>query len=502
MSEQEVIVHPDNSSSSDPLPLLAQILPLLLSAAGYPNTGKCVGWVLGMIAGSDDDISGQLADMDRKLDTINAQIAAMEARFMDALAYFEEEMRRMHWEQMVSDMKPHVARIETVYQRVQGLARLTDRDEARKHVPDVQRAILDPTTGIEYAMQTIHDLALDVLGTNGFLSTWSDTAHHTLRDEWDKRYKAAEKKHDDLAVMHAALSAEMNAHARQNILAQTEAVFAYLVGAQQKALILLCEAAHAESAVDAVRAQTLFEYFIDRYQTMMREQCVLYWQIMEQLSSRIPYTAFVCWGKDRAVDGYDRLARADRLVAAALGLESIIVIRCNWFPSLFKHQSLKPGDAYLTNGDPLLVVTDGMQQVTADSVYNPCPPLDKAPVKNACDKARCKPIRRWVFENLPNGTYRLDAANNRHAPILKIGGTTMEWGRCKQFINPTYLEIPLTIEQPQDTQLEPSKDSSRYYVSLNFRAYGPSQFQFGPQVVASGAAMAYFEEATVIESPF
>ncbi len=129
------------SAGVDPLSVLAQILPMIASAAGYPVAGKCVGWIMGMIAGSGDDIGAQLADMDRKLDTISQQIAALEARFMQAVQQILEEQRRIHWEQMVNDMKPHVARIETAYQRVQGLARLTDRDEARRYVPELTKEI-------------------------------------------------------------------------------------------------------------------------------------------------------------------------------------------------------------------------------------------------------------------------------------------------------------------------------------------------------------------------
>jgi hypothetical protein len=506
MSNQPVIIHQADNTAADPISVLAQVMPLLLSAAGYPNTGKCVGWVLGMIASGDEHIDEQLADMDHKLDTISEQIDVLERRFEEAIKRILDETRRQHWEGMVNHMKPHVSRIETVYQRVQGLARLEDREEARKQIPKVRDAILDPTTGIEYALQTIHDLTMDAVGTNGFLATWSEQAHDAAHKEWKKQYRQAAKKGGDPWEMHADLSAEMNAFARDQVLAQTEAVFAYLVGAQMKALVLLCEAAHADSMDDSDRAPTMFDYYVERYQSLMRKQCMFYWQIVEELTHRFAYFAFVCWGTSAANEGYQRLARADRLVAAALGLESAVVIRCNWHPSMFTHRNLKPGHTYLASTDPVLLLTDGDQQFSAESIYNTCPqidyPVDKEDKEYDDNKVvnatLPKVLRRWVFENLPNGTYWLDSENNHAAPTLKLIGSQAE-ARGKVFINPTYLEIPLAIERPDDAVLKPDVDSSRYHLSLNFRGYGPSELSMFSRLVASGAQMAYAEEALVIE---
>ncbi|MFZ0547022.1 MAG: hypothetical protein WAM60_16375 [Candidatus Promineifilaceae bacterium] len=496
------MITPDTSSSdqpqsgTDPLSLLAQILPLIGSAAGYPVTGKCVGWIMGMIAGSDDDIGEQLADMDRKLDKISQQIAALEARFMKAVEQIIKEQRRIHWEQMVNDMKPHLARIETAYQRVQGLARLEDREEARRYVPELTKEILSATTGIEYALQVIHDLTTDALHANGFLSTWSIQVHDAAHTFWVKALAEADKTKTDYLAMHRKLSAKVNAQAESNFMAQTEAIFAYLVGVQLKGLILLIEAAHAETVVDSSRGQTLYDYFMERYQKLMQAQCDLFWRIVEELTSQLEYFALICWGTEAAAEGYTALTRADRLVGAALGLDSLLVVRCNIFPQQFKHPTLQPGYKYLASADnPPLLLMDGSRQITSDaSIYNPAAPYHYLDGKLSLNN----PVRRWVFENLESAVYYFDPINNQNAPVLKIDGTTMAWGRGKYLINPDLSKIPLTIEQPSEAHLDADADSSRYYRTLNLRAYMPSKITFGPSEI-KGKDLTFFDEALVIE---
>lgn len=484
-------------SGVDPLSLLAQILPLIGSAAGYPVTGKCVGWIMGMIASGDDDIGGQLADMDRKLDTISQQIAALEARFMEAVERILEEQRRIHWEQMVNDMKPHLARIETAYQRVQGLARLDDREEARRQVPELTKEILNATTGIEYALQVIHDLAIDGLHANGFLSTWSVQVQDAAHKVWVRDLAEADKSKTDYLDMHRKLAAKVKERAETHFMAQTESIFAFLVGVQLKGLILLIEAAHVQKVLDSGRGQTLYDYFMDRYQQLMRAQCNLYWRIVEELTSRLEYFALICWGEEANYAGYDALVRADRLVGAALGLKSLLVVRCSVFPQQYKHPTLQPGYKYLASAEnPTLLLTDGSRQLSADSsVYNPAAPytfLDKK-------KSLHEPVRRWVFEDLATAVYYLDPDNNQNAPVLKIDGTTMAWGRGKYLINPSYCQIPLPIKQASEAQLDAEMDSSRYYRTLHLRAYMPSEIKFGPRVVVHGKDLTFFDEALVIE---
>ncbi len=345
-------------------------------------------------------------------------------------------------------------------------------------------------------MQVIHDLTTDALHANGFLSTWGVQVHDAAHTFWKQALAEADKSRTDYLSMHRVLSAKVNKQAESRFMAQTEGIFAYLVGVQVKGLILLIEAAHAESMHDSGRAQTLYDYFMERYQTLMRAQCTLYWRIVEELSSHLEYVDLICWGEQAASEGYVALARADRLVGAALGLKSLIVVRCNIFPQQFKHASLQPGYKYLASADdPPLLLTDGSQQVvSSSSVYNPAVPYKYLDGKVALHN----PVRRWVFENLELAEYRLDPSNNQHAPILKIDGSTMAWGRGKYLINPSFCAIPLTIEQLGEARLDDEIDSSRYYRTINMRAYMPSAIVFGPSKI-TGKDLTFFDEALVIE---
>lgn len=413
---------PGKSGSDSNHDFIEEAMGFVIDGAVAYAKGRTLGWIMGLILGPEEDyVKDALEEMNAKLSRIEDLVAGLYDELDRAKEQIIKEIRRKNWDRLIAELKPYLAYIDEKYQSLRDLADRGasegTRKEARRLVDDI---LSHNAGGVRPTMKIINDLMLNAGGGMGFLRSWEEIVHDAAYD-WVKvegpKLMADFSASDDVA--------RFQNHMRSVYADQTMNLFAWITGVQLKGLVLLMEAAHANTCLGRTADRgDAPDHLIDRYRGYIRTSGSLFTDVIESIAAHLPLISAVNYAIDDD-GGRQTLEAADRLVTGALGLNRIVVhLRCDL--EHYNHAQARRADKYLHDRDQLaLRLSDSRQEIEAANgrtgSINSCPAM---PFIDGKLPITFRFYRRYVFEDIEPGYYRLVDINSE-APKLPAGGTTL-----------------------------------------------------------------------------